>query len=263
MNPIIQVFRERQAFIGFVVCGDGGIEYCLECCLQMIAGGVDILEIGFPFSDPIADGPVIQKAAQRALKEGTTHTTILEIAKGIRKKSTIPLTLFTYYNPLLKQGDAYLKELKTAGFDAILVVDLPPPLHQKNHPYFQALKAANLLPIFVITPSTGEDRLTQIASISQGFLYYACQKGTTGARAELPKDISFHISRIRQKTNLPIAIGFGIADKQSALSALKVADGFVVGSAFVKLMEQGIAPEELKTFVQTLDPRSKIMEMRP
>ena len=257
MNTIEQVFQQKQTFVGFIVGGDGGIDYCTDTCLQMIEGGVDILEIGLPFSDPIADGPVIQRASQRALKCGTTPSTILEIARRIRKKSTAPLILFSYFNPLLKQGDGYLKALKSAGFDAVLVIDLPPPLQQENHPYFQALETAGLLPIFVVTPSTEENRLTQIASISQGFLYYACQKGTTGARDQLPDDVSFPISRIRQKTDLPVAIGFGIADQKSASSALTAAHGFVVGSAFVKLMEEGAVPHELKMLAQTLDPRPK------
>lgn len=255
MNTIEQVFQKGKVFVGFVVGGDGGIDYCTECCLQMIEGGVNILEIGFPFSDPVADGPTIQSAAERSLQGGTTSATLLEIAKRIRAKSSVPLILFTYYNPLLKKGDAYLKELKTAGYDAVLVVDLPAPLDQKPHPYFQALKGAGLHPIFVATPSTDEERLTQLTKISEGFLYYACQKGTTGVRSQLPEDIPFHIARIRQKTNLPIAIGFGIADKQSAASVLNVADGFIVGSAFVKQMEAKVPSSSFKQLAQSLDPR--------
>lgn len=255
MNTIEQVFRNDKVFVGFVVGGDGGIDYCTECCLQMIEGGVDILEIGFPFSDPVADGPTIQNAAERSLENGTTSSTMLEIAKRIRAKSSVPLILFTYYNPLLKKGDGYLKELKAAGYDAVLVVDLPAPLDQKPHPYFQALKNAWLHPIFLVTPSTDEERLTQLTKIAEGFLYYACQKGTTGVRSELPKDIPFHIARIRQKTNLPIAIGFGIADKESAASVLNVADGFIVGSAFVKQMEAKVPSNSFKKFTQSIDPR--------
>lgn len=257
MNRIEQVLQNSQAFIGFIVGGDGGVQYCTECCLQLLEGGVNMLEIGFPFSDPIADGPVIQQASERALKEGSTHATMLEIAREVRKKSAAPLILFSYYNPLLQQGDLYLKELKSAGFDAVLVVDLPPPLAHAPHPYFDALKAAQLLPIFIITPSTDEERLNAIAKISEGFLYYACQKGTTGAKDHLPEDIVFHITRIRKKTALPITVGFGIADRMSAASALAVADSFVVGSAFVKLMEQRLDPTHLKLLAQTLDPRAE------
>lgn len=258
MNPIETVFQKHQAFVGFVVAGDGGLDYCVDCCLQMIAGGVDILEIGFPFSDPVADGPVIQRAAERSLEQGTTTATLLEIGRRIREKSQIPLIVFTYYNPLLKKGEAYLKALKAAGYNAILVVDLPPPLAgEKTHPYFQALKTSGLHPIFVVSPSTDEQRLTQIANISEGFIYYACQKGTTGVRKELPEDFTFHMARIRQKSALPIAVGFGIADRSSAGAALEAADGFVVGSAFVKLMEKQADPQELKRLAESMDPRSK------
>ncbi len=245
-----------MSFVGFVVGGDGGEDYCVECCLQLIEGGIDILEIGFPFSDPVADGPVIQRASERALKGGANGATLLRIAARIREKSAIPLILFTYYNPLLKKGDGYLKELKAAGYDAILVVDLPPP-KEKHHPYFDALEAAGLYPIFLVTPSTDDQRLTQIGEIAQGFLYYACQKGTTGVRDKLPEDFSLQISRIRQKTNLPIAAGFGIANRANAKEALQAADAFVVGSAFVKLMEQRVKPQELKRLAQDIDPRGK------
>lgn len=255
MNAIEQVFRKGQVFVGFVVAGDGGIDYCTDCCLQLIEGGVDILEIGFPFSDPVADGPTIQNAAERSLKEGTTSKTLLEIAKRIRAKTKTPLILFTYYNPLLKKGDGYLHELKAAGYDAVLVVDLPAPLDQQPHPYFQALKEAGLHPIFLVTPSTDDERLTQLTKIAEGFLYYACQKGTTGVRNQLPEDIPDQIARIREKTNLPIAVGFGIADRQSAASVLNVADGFIVGSAFVKEMGAKRPPSDFKQFAQTLDPR--------
>lgn len=258
MNRIESIFRKKAAFIGFVVAGHGGLDYCIECCLQLIEGGVDILEIGFPFSDPVADGPVIQRAAQKALEQGTTSATLLAIARAIRKKSQVPLILFTYYNPLLKRGEPYFKELKSAGFDAVLVVDLPTPQRDQGpHPHYEALKTAGLHPIFLATPSTDEQRLAEIAAISEGFLYYACQKGTTGVRNKLPEDLVFQISRIKQKTALPIAIGFGIADRDNAEAAMHAADGFIVGSAFVKLMDEGAEPAALKLLAQSIDPRKE------
>jgi tryptophan synthase alpha chain len=196
MNLLKQAFEKKSAFIGFVIGGDGGIEYCINCCLQLIEGGVNILEIGLPFSDPVADGPIIQRGSLRSLEQGTTPSTILEIARGIRKKAATPLILFSYYNVLLKKGQIYLKELKSAGFNAVIVVDLPPPTEGKTHPYFHALKSAGLHPVFLVTPSTNEKRLSHIAKISEEFIYYACQKGTTGIRAKLPEDIAFHSARI-------------------------------------------------------------------
>lgn len=255
MNKIEQIFRNNQAFIGFVVGGDGGVDYCTKCCLELIEGGVDILEIGFPFSDPVADGPTICKAANRSLEQGTDGSTLLQIAKNIRKKSDVPLILFSYYNPLLQQGDTYLKQLKEAGFDAILVVDLPAPLEGLSHPYYAALKKAGLHPIFLITPSTDDKRLEAIVKIAEGFIYYVCQKGTTGVRSQLPEDLSFHIARIRKYTKTPIAVGFGISTQAQAKGILEKADGFVIGSAFVKRMEEKADPKNLKELVKTVDPR--------
>lgn len=255
MNKIQEIFKQKQPFIGFVVGGDGGIDYCVECCLQLIEGGVDMLEIGFPFSDPVADGPVIQKASERALATGTTSSTLLEIGRRIREKSNVPLILFSYCNPLLKRGEKYLQDLKRSGFDAVLTVDLPAPEKERN-PYFEALAAAGLQSIFLVSPSTDDERLEKIVAKAEGFLYYACQKGTTGVRTSLPDDFQHHISRIRQKSAIPIAAGFGIAERSNAQAALNAADGFVVGSAFVKLMEKKAHPQELKTLANAIDPRS-------
>lgn len=255
MNLIESIFQQKQPFVGFVTGGDGGINYTIDCSLALVEGGVDILEIGLPFSDPVADGPVIQRASTRALKSGITPASILEIAEGIRKHADVPLILFSYYNPLLKKGDEYLKALNSAGFSAILAVDLPPPLEGCQHPFFHSLKESGMHPIFIASPSTDKDRLSQIAQISEGFLYYACQKGTTGVRDGLPDDFAFHLARIRQTARLPVAAGFGIADQHSAKAALEYADGFVVGSAFVKMMEGGADPKKLKQLAQTIDPR--------
>lgn len=253
---ITTLFQKKQPFIGFVTGGDGGIDYCVECCLQLIAGGVDILEIGFPFSDPVADGTVIQQSSQRSLDQHTTAETMLEIARRIRKKSDTPLVLFSYFNTLLNSGDLFLSKAKLAGYDAVLIVDLPPFLSDNQlHPYYQEIKEAQLSPIFVISPSTDEKRIRHIASISDCFIYYACQKGTTGVKDKLPDDLLHHISRIRKSTSIPIAVGFGISNIINAKLVLEHADGFVVGSAFVKLMEKQAKPQELKLLAQCIDPR--------
>lgn len=252
MNRIAQIFQNTQPFIGYLTGGDGGLEYTVACALALIAGGVDILEIGFPFSDPIADGPVIQKAHERSLAQGTTSAILLEIAKRVRQVSDIPLILFSYYNPILQKGNAYLHQLKASGFDAVLIVDLT-----DSDPYFKALEEANLLPILLATPSTNSERLLKISAKAQGFLYYASQKGTTGVRKQLANDFTTQIKRLRPYFKIPIAVGFGIADRASAQSALEYADGFVVGSAFVQKMEAQISPHTLTQFVQAIDPRKR------
>lgn len=258
MNKIEHVFKNGPTFVGYMTGGDGGADYGIECGLQLIEGGVDILEIGLPFSDPVADGPVIQRASNRALEQGACSEAILKIAKGIRKRSDVPLILFSYFNPLLKKGMPFLKNVYDAGFNAVLVVDLPAPTEEKySHFYYQALKESGLHPIFLVAPSTDEYRLEQIKKISQGFIYYACQKGTTGAKDKLPEDFSFHISRLRRNSCMPIAAGFGIAKRETARAALQYADGFVVGSAFVQKMEERVHPQELKKLAQAIDPRKE------
>lgn len=256
MNKIEQAFKKGPAFIGFLTGGDGGVKYTVDCALQMVEGGVGILEIGFPFSDPIADGPVIQQASMRSLAAGTKAETLLEIAEGVRSKSEVPLVLFSYYNPLLKKGSGYLRELKESGYDAVLAVDLPPPIDGMDaHPYYQALSEAGLHPILIASPSTDCQRLGKIKEKSEGFLYYACQKGTTGVRKSLPDDFARNLVALRQDFGVPVAAGFGIADRETARKALEHADGFVVGSAFVKRMADKVEPEVLKQLARAIDPR--------
>lgn len=256
MNRISNAFQKRKPFIGYLTGGDGGIDYSVDCAKALIEGGVDILEIGLPFSDPVADGPVIQRAHQRALDQGTTSATLLEIGRRLRKVTDIPMILFSYYNPLLQKGDAYLKELKAAGFDGLLVVDLPAPIPPaSSQAFFKALEAAGLIPILLATPSTPDERLIEIGKRANGFLYYASQKGTTGVRAKLADDFSQQIARIRPHAKAPIAAGFGIADQATAKAALSCADAFVVGSAFVKKMEENVAPAEIRKLAQSIDPR--------
>lgn len=256
MNRIEKVFKKTKPFLGYLTGGDGGLDYSVECALALIKGGVDILEIGFPFSDPIADGPVIQKAHERSLERKTTSTTILELGKRIRQASDVPLVLFSYYNPILQRGPKYLNQLKDAGFDAVLIVDLAiTATPEGSEPFFQALTNAELLPILLATPSTDEERLIQISKIAKGFLYYVSQKGTTGVRSQLADNFSSQVARMRPYFQIPIIAGFGIADRASAASALEYADGFVVGSAFVKKMAEKSLPEALTQLAQTIDPR--------
>lgn len=247
------VFTNKKLFIGFVTGGDGGIDYCVECCLAMVKGGVDVLEIGYPFSDPIADGPIIQQSSQRALKQKTNSNTLLEIAKNIRKYSNVPLILFSYLNPLLKLDQTFLSEAKKEGYDGILVVDLP---ISDNNFYFELIKAAGLCPIVVAAPSSDLKRLNKIVGHAHGFIYYVCQKGTTGFKKNLPDYFPIQINQLKKLTHLPIVSGFGITNKKMGKSVLQHADGFVVGSAFVDLMAKRKNPSELKKLAQLIDPRT-------
>jgi len=256
MNRIEQVFKNKKPFNAYLTAGDGGIDYFIDCALALIEGGVDVLEIGFPFSDPVADGPVIQRAHHRALEQGVKATALLEIGRRLRKVTDVPMILFSYYNPLLQKGDEYLRQLKTAGFDGILVVDLTvPAVDLESEPFFKAVKEASLIPILLATPSTNATRLSQIGKMAQGFLYYVSQKGTTGVRSQLADDYSRQMTFIRKQTHLPIVAGFGIADRKSAKAALEYADGFVVGSAIAKMIEEKADPSEIKRLAESIDPR--------
>ncbi|WP_068469809.1 tryptophan synthase subunit alpha [Candidatus Protochlamydia phocaeensis] len=258
MDKIAKKFRNGQPFIGYLTAGDGGLDYSLACAQALIEGGVDILEIGLPFSDPIADGPIIQRAHQRALENRTASAEVLEMIKQLKRLSDTPLVLFSYYNPLLRKQDQFLLKAKEAGIDAVLVVDLPVSIQPgAQDPFFQALERVELLPILLATPSTDSTRLAQIGKMAQGFVYYVSQKGTTGMRKDLAADFADHLSRLRPLIPVPIAAGFGIADQSAARAALAHADGFVVGSAFVKLMEEKRSPADLKALAQAIDPRSR------
>lgn len=257
MDRLARSFKDKKTFIGYFTAGDGGLDYSVACGEALVEGGVDILEIGLPFSDPIADGPVIQRAHQRALDNGATSFTALETARRLRKNnSEIPLVLFSYYNPLLQKGKGFLKEVKDAGFDALLTVDLSiGTSDEDSNSFFHEIKNAGLLPIVLATPSTTEKRIEQIHPFAEGFLYYVSQKGTTGVRSQLADDFAIQMERLKKHFTLPIAAGFGIADRPSANKALEYADGFVVGSAFVKKIEERVDPQELKKLAQQIDPR--------
>lgn len=256
MNRINEVFEKQKPFIGYLTAGDGGMKYTIDCALALVAGGVNILEIGFPFSDPVADGTIIQQAHERALSQGTSSITILEIAKKLRQATDIPLVLFSYFNPLLQRGIDYLHELKTAGFDAILVVDLAVPSNKdKKEMFFEHIENAGLLPILLATPSTHQERLDQISQIAKGFVYYVSHKGTTGIRTNVADDFSEQMKKVKSTFQIPVVAGFGISNCAQAKSTLEYADGFVVGSAIVKKMAEKIAPQELTTFVRSIDPR--------
>ncbi len=243
---IADAFKKGPAFIAYLTAGDGGIAYSEEAALALIAGGVDLLEIGIPFSDPVADGPVIQRAMTRSLQAGTTPKQVLELVRRLRQQTSIPILLFSYFNPILKAGEAFMEKAKQSGADGVLIVDLP----------LEQAEKGPLEQVFIATPSTSEARLQKIAGRSEGFIYYACQKGTTGMRQGLPEDVSSQMQRIRTLSPLPIAIGFGIADRESAREALRHADGFIVGSFFVEAIGRKAPATELIQLAREIDPRT-------
>ena len=251
MSRIKDAFKNKKPFIGYITAGACGHKKTVSAALAMIDGGVDILELGIPFSDPVGDGPVIQCAHQRALKNKTTPSIVLEVVKEIRKKSKAPIVLMTYYNPILQAGKSFFLKAKKVGVDGILIIDLP---IEEAQDYLKNMKASKLDPIFLVTPSTKSERLKKIASSSQGFIYYASQKGTTGVKKSLPRDLAKNVKQIKKISSKPVAVGFGIGSKKDAASVLKVADAFVVGSLFVSLLDQKATQEQIKNKARSLKP---------
>lgn len=255
MKRIDEAFKNGKVFAVYVTAGDGDEDYLFQTIQKLVESGVNMLEIGIPFSDPIADGPVIQAAMQRALKNKTTPQNALDLGRRIREKyPELPLILFTYYNPILASGDKFQESIKESGFDGILVVDLP---FEESEDFSIKLKRNDIDPIYIVTPSTSDERLSSILKNGKGFIYYVCQKGTTGMREQLPENYESNVSKIASKTNLPILSGFGISNFESAKGALTVANGFVVGSAIVKMIGEKASPEKVAEFALKIDPRSK------
>lgn len=253
MQRINKAFEKGKVFIAYLTAGDDGIESTLAAAQALIDAGVGLLEIGVPFSDPIADGPVIQAASARALVNGTTLEDVLDCVKKIRAQTEIPIILFTYCNPIwhaLEQGD-FLSRVKESGADGLLIVDLPP---EEAEDYCKQCAEHELATIFVVTPNTDLERAKLVAKLSQGFLYYACRSGTTGARQGMPDGFAEKIALFKKVTNLPIAVGFGVSEKSVAREILQYADGFVVGSYFVDALAKGATPKQLTDTAREINP---------
>lgn len=250
MSRIERLFANNKALIGYLIVGDGGIYYTLEAAMALIEGGVNMLEMGMPFSDPIADGPIIQRAAARSLATGTTLQDVLWLTKEIRKRSDIPLILFSYFNPILSVlQSSFLSEAKQAGMDGLLLVDCP--IEESQDVREQCIQNEIDL-IYIVTPSTTVNRMKKIALYAQGFLYYACRKGTTGVRNSLPDDFQQKIESIKTIVHLPVVVGFGISNQEMVNSVLEHADGVVVGSLFVKTLAEGGTPSILSTLARNI-----------
>ena len=235
----------RAAFIGYLTAGDPTPEQSPEIALTLVRAGVDLIELGVPFSDPVADGPVIQRASARALNAGTTLPKVLEIAKKIREKSEVPLVLFTYLNPALHYGlDKLAKDAKAAGIDGVLLTDLSV---EEAGAFMQPLRNAGLDTVFLAAPTSTERRLKLVAEYSTGFVYLVSRTGVTGERSDLAASGDDLIERMRAVTKLPLALGFGISTPDQAAKVAKLADGVVVGSAIVRQIETDLSGLEPMT----------------
>ncbi len=237
MRRIDTVFahRGKPAFIGFTVAGDPDKETCIRAAMALIEGGTDILELGVPFSDPVADGPTIQKADERSLASGTTVNTVFEIVREIRKRSELPIVFLTYYNTVYHRGiDRFYREAHEAGVDGILIADMP--VEESDEVYKAALRHY-IDPIFLITQTTSDKRIKKIAAKSRGYLYLVAVLGVTGVRNEVSSGALDLLKRVRKHTEVPLALGFGISTPGHAKTcAAAGADGVIVGSAIVDII---------------------------
>ncbi|MCL1880799.1 MAG: tryptophan synthase subunit alpha [Oscillospiraceae bacterium] len=236
MNRIKNAFTgDQKAFIGFLTAGDPSLDKTVKLILEMEKAGVDLIEIGIPFSDPVAEGPVIEAANVRALEKGATVNDVFEIVKKVRAVSEIPLVLLTYLNPVYFYGyESFFSECKACGVDGIIIPDLP---YEESHEVSGVCEKYGIHLISLITP-TSEQRIEMIAKESKGFLYLVSSLGVTGVRDEIETALKPKIDAIRKVTDTPVAIGFGISRPEQVAELSKYADGIIVGSAIVGLIEK-------------------------
>lgn len=243
MDRIAETFartrREpRAAFVAYLCAGDPDFDTSLASCRAVIAAGADVLELGVPFSDPLADGLTNQLAAQRALEGGMTAARVFELVRRVRETSQVPIVFYTYYNLVFSNGvDAYVKAAKAAGVDGMLTLDLPP---EEAGEVMAACARHDVKTVFIVAPTTPAARLPVIGAAATGFIYYVSREGVTGVRDEVATNIPEAVAAIKQHTALPVVVGFGISTRAQVSQVAKVADGVVVGSALVNVIKAGL-----------------------
>ena len=236
MSRLAQTFartraQNRAAFVAYVCAGDPDFDTSLAACRALLASGVDVLELGVPFSDPLADGLTNQLAAQRALESGMTAARVFELVRRLREASETPIIFYTYYNLVFSNGvEAYVRAAKAAGVDGILTLDLPP---EESGEVVAACRAHGVDTVFIIAPTTPDARIPTITAATTGFIYYVSREGVTGVRDQVAGNIAEAVARIRAHTKLPVAVGFGIGSRAQVAQVAAHADGVVVGSALV------------------------------
>lgn len=235
MSKIKNAFKNGKAFIGFLTAGDPDMSKTEDFILQMVKAGADLIEIGIPFSDPIAEGTVIQSANVRALKSNATTDSIFEMTESVRQKTDIPIVFLTYLNPVFKYGfDNFFKKCKLTGIDGLIVPDMP---YEENAECVDIADKYDIDIISMIAP-TSEDRIKKIAKDAKGFLYIISSMGVTGVRSKITTDLNLILKTVKSVTDIPAAIGFGINTPEQAKELSKISDGIIVGSAIVKIIEK-------------------------
>jgi len=255
MSAIDEVFfncshEGRAAFIPFLMAGDPDLGATGEHLAALAAGGADVIELGVPFSDPIADGPVNQRAAARALAAGTKLSGILELVARQRDRLRVPIVLFTYFNPVHARGiERFAEQAAASGVDGVLCVDLPP--EEGARELIPALREQGVDTIFLVAPTSTRERVSKAAEASTGFVYYVSRTGVTGERSALPGDLLRDVKRLRKRLDQPLAVGFGISTPQQVAAVGEIADGVVVGSALVRLVEENLGAPELPALLES------------
>ena len=236
---------DRAGFIPFIMAGDPNLDASLALMQAAVDAGADLIEVGVPFSDPMADGPALQRSAQRALEAGTTLTGVLGLLARFRETSSVPVILFGYANPFLFYGaEALARDAHASGADGVLCVDIPPEEADDLQP---ACASAGLDMIFLLTPTSDRRRIARVKARAHGFIYYVSITGTTGAGAPEPDDIAAMITKVRASIDLPIGVGFGITTPTQAAAVARVADAVVVGSAVMRIVEEHAGPALIPT----------------
>jgi tryptophan synthase alpha chain len=243
MNRIQQAFdsaksENRAAFIAYVCAGDPDFDTSLEVCRTLIEKGTDILELGVPFSDPLADGLTNQLAAERALAAGMDQQKVFELIRKIREFSQVPIVLYTYYNLVFSQGlEAYAKQVSSAGADGVLTLDLPP---EEAKDFETACEHSGVKTVYIVAPTSPEERIRMICQHATGFLYYVSQEGVTGERSEVATNLAEKLKPIRAHATKPVVVGFGISQPEHVRTVAAVADGVVVDSALVNCIAHNL-----------------------
>jgi tryptophan synthase alpha chain len=240
--------RGKKAFIPYIMAGYPSLEDTKNGLILFEECGADIVELGVPFTDPLADGPIIQRASEMALLQGITLRKVIAFVRVLRPSIRVPLVLMTYYNPVFKYGEeAFVKDAKDAGVDGLIIPDLPPD--EAGH-LIQYARTESLDTIFLLAPTSNTERIKKVAKASRGFIYYVSVTGITGSRLLLDGSLEMFISGIRKYTDKPIAVGFGVSSPEEASSVSKVSDGVIVGSAIVKRLHE--SPGDLRGYLISL-----------
>jgi len=239
--------KGRKALIPYIMAGDPSLPATSEYIFELEESGADIIELGVPFSDPLADGPTIQAAAERSLSKGTTLKKVLNLVQDVRKETTIPLILMTYFNPVFRFGiSRFAEEAASRGVDGVIIPDLIP---DEAGDFIKAARKHGLDTIFLLAPTSTPERISKVASASSGFIYYVSITGITGSRISVNREMRKSVGAIRTCSKLPVAVGFGISNPEEAASVSAFADGIIVGSAIVKLIAK---KRNIKRFVKEL-----------